>query len=202
MKKIFFLAAAAFAFSLGASAQTVISNNYDSPISSVNPETSKESSFVQGSDINVSYCSDTKFGSLSFMMDAGKSVYWGLDFGADIDGFDSYGTNFLLGVGKRYLFSDMFLLQGKIGLFAGYSSYEATKISHDNHGNTKETTESKSKFNYGANGNIALGIKLWDTKKGNSTFITVGYYITASEFETKDMFKNGSWGIGFTTILN
>lgn len=57
-------------------------------------------------------------------------------------------------------------------------------------------------FTYGANVSICAGLKLWNTKKGNSTFVTVGYYMTAPEFKTDNMGDNGSWGIGFTTIIN
>ena len=109
----------------------------------------------------------------------------GLNFAADIDGFDTYQSILGLGLSKRYQIGDNLLIQGKIGPYAGYGSINE-----------------KDKFIYGANGSISAGVKLWDTKKGNSTFITVGYYIDAYEFETTDMFKNGSWAIGFTTVLN
>lgn len=199
MKKATVMAVIAAALSVSANAQTVITNNYDSPISSVNPQTDNSDSFVMGNDINVSYNSDSKIAGFSFIGNVSNSVYWGLNISADIDGFDTYSSAFQLGVGKRYLIGESFLVQGKIGPYAGYTSYKESQ--YDN-SNGKVTEKDKGKFLYGANAGIAAGIKLWNTKKGNSTFLTVGYYLNAMEFKTVDLFKNGSWGIGFTTIIN
>lgn len=198
MKKIILTAVAAMALFATANAQTVISNNYDSPISSANPQTSNENSFVKGTDINVSYNSDSKIAGISWLTDVSDCVYMGLGAAADIDGFDTMSMNFGLGLGKRYLIGSSFLVQGKIGPYAGWTSYTVQEF--NDKGKTVE--KDKNKFNYGADASIAAGIKLWDTKKGNSTFITVGYYLNSNEFDTKDLFKNGSWGIGFTTVFN
>lgn len=198
MKKSLILVAFAVALSVSANAQTVISNNYESPISSVNPQTSNENSFVKGTDINVSYSSDAKIAGVSWLSDVSDYMYMGLGISADIDGFDTMSMNFGIGIGKRYLIGSSFLVQGKIGPYAGWSSYKEYEFND----NGKSVEKDKNKFNYGADANIAVGIKLWDTKKGNSTFLTVGYYLNSNEFDTKDLFKNGSWGIGFTTVLN
>lgn len=179
------MAVIAFSTCLGMKAQNVITNNYDSPISSVNETKDNSNSFVKGTDFMASYSSKTKILGLTFNNDFNKYLYMGLSVNADIDGFDIYATFFNLGLSKRYQIGNNLLVQGKIGPYIGYGSvYE------------------DDKFYYGANGSVSFGVKLWDTKKGNSTFITLGYYIDAYEFETTDLIKNGSWGIGFTTILN
>lgn len=187
MKKLLVSAAFAIFASLGMNAQTVITNNYESPISALNETKSNDNanSFVKGTDLNVSYSSDAKLLGLTFASDIDDITYMGLSFSADIDGFDTYSSIFNLGLSKRYQIGESLLIQGKIGPYIGYGS-----------------VFEEDKFYYGANGSISAGVKLWDTKKGNSTFITVGYYLDAYEFDTTDMFKNGCWGIGFTTILN
>ena len=187
MKKLLVSASFAIFACLGMNAQTVITNNYESPISSLNETKSNDNanSFVKGTDLNVSYSSEAKLLGLSFASDLNDFLYMSLNFAADIDGFDTYQSIFSLGLSKRYQIGDNLLIQGKIGPYAGYGSINE-----------------KDKFLYGANGSISAGVKLWDTKKGNSTFITVGYYIDAYEFKTTDLFKYGSWGIGFTTVLN
>ncbi|MCI7580691.1 MAG: hypothetical protein MST01_10745 [Prevotella sp.] len=187
MKKLLVSASFAIFACLGMNAQTVITNNYESPISSLNETKSNDNanSFVKGTDLNLSYNGDSKIAGLSFMSDLNDFLYMGLHFAADVDGFDTYQSIFSLGLSKRYQIGESLLIQGKIGPYAGYGSINK-----------------EDKFIYGANANLAVGVKLWETKKGNSTFITVGYYLDAYEFKTTDLFKNGSWGIGFTTVLN
>ena len=96
---------------------------------------------------------------------------------------------------------DSFLIQGMIYPYVGYSSISYEVESYTDKGYKKTETKDDSEIAWGAAANLSIGLKLWDTQKGNSTFLTLGYYISAPELETKNMFDNGSWGIGFTTIL-
>ena len=68
MKKLLVSASFAIFACLGMNAQTVITNNYESPISSLNETKSNDNanSFVKGTDLNVSYSSKAKILGLSF----------------------------------------------------------------------------------------------------------------------------------------
>ena len=87
MKKLLVSAAFAIFASLGMNAQTVITNNYESPISALNETKSNDNanSFVKGTDLNVSYNGDSKIAGLSFMSDLNDFLYMGLHFAADVD---------------------------------------------------------------------------------------------------------------------
>lgn len=198
MKKILIVATIAATLSVTANAQFATTGNQETPEApTVTPVNDYKNSFVKGSDLNVSYSSDAKALGLSFMADLNQYLYMGVGFSADLDGFDSYSSVLYLGVGKRYRIGKYLLVQGKIGPYAGLLGYTAYEYDKKGHKSEKD----KMKFAYGANANIAAGVRLWDTKKGNSVFLTAGYYLDAYEFKTKNLFKNGSWGIGFTTVL-
>lgn len=59
------------------------------------------------------------------------------------------------------------------------------------------STEEKTKFSYGAMGQLMIAVKLFKTKKGKNGYFTGGYRIEAEEFKTKDMFKYGYWTFGY-----
>ena len=122
MKKLLVSASFAIFACLGMNAQTVITNNYESPISSLNETKSNDNanSFVKGTDLNVSYSSEAKLLGLSFASDLNDFLYMSLNFAADIDGFDTYQSILGLGLSKRYQIGDNLLIQGKIGPYAGY----------------------------------------------------------------------------------
>ena len=203
MKKIIFSLVALMTIQLSANAQTVITNNYDSPITSadgtVPSQNVSSTGFRQGSDLGITFNTDQKVYGLTFLSDVSDAVYFGFGYNMGFGDYSSYLGTLQLGVGKRYVIDDTFLIQGKIGAYAGYHSYEYGSYDYDKR---KSSTETKAEFTYGANVSICAGLKLWNTKKGNSTFVTVGYYMTAPEFKTDNMGDNGSWGIGFTTIIN
>ena len=202
MKKLILSLVAMLSIQLSLNAQTIIKNNYDSPITSADGSTPTSTNllngFCKGSDINITANIDQKLFGFSFLTDFSDFAYGGFGIQAGFGDYSSYLGNFSAGLGKRYVFSDAFLLQGKIGAYAGYSSYDYPSFSSSG----KETTETKNEFAYGANANICAGLKLWTTKKGNSTFITVGNYGSAQDSKPKGMMDNGQWGIGFTTIFN
>lgn len=201
MKKYFLSLAALLFAQLGVDAQTVIKNNYDSPISTVDgsqpAESSNSNCFVQGSDIGITFNTDAKVYGVKLLYDVSDLIYTGVGFLLGTGDYSSYSTNFYLGVGKRYLIGKSILLQGKIGGYAGYYSYEQAEYDY---GKNKTTKKDKSEFMYGAEANISAGLKLWTSKKGTSGFITVGYYMSAPKFKTDNMGDNGSWGIGITLV--
>lgn len=159
-----------------------------------------------------SYTRNSKF-FMDFLYQSESKVY-GLNFGTDIGKYllatmmfnsnlkfgsqDISTSSVVIGVGakQRFVFNDMFLLQIEIYPYIGLSYYGQQKIVG------VMEAEDKTEFEYGAIGDIGAGLKLWTTPKGNSTFLTVGYMVSAGRFKTEGMFKYGSLKIGITTILN
>ena len=100
------------------------------------------------------------------------------------------------GVRRRYIFNNTFILQGKIYPYIGLSQSNTPKNLE-----TGQEAEDKTEFTYGASADISVGIKLWNTSKGNSTFLHFGYAIIANEFKTKGIFKSGCIMVGLTTVI-
>ncbi len=98
-------------------------------------------------------------------------------------GDDLFNLTFGYGFGNSYIFDDTFLIKGRLYPYIGFLSY----------GDELE-------FLYGAAGNLDLGLRLWKTAKGNSGFVTFGYNITAPEFDTTGLFKNGYWEVGISVV--
>lgn len=200
MKKFILTSTVLLTSLMNVSGQTVIKNNYDSPITTADgrtpTETTNANGFVQGSDIGLTFNTDQKVYGLNFLYDVSDLVYSGFGFTGGFGDYSSYQCNFYLGIGKRYLIGSSVLLQGKIGGYAGYLSYDQATFDKKGH----ESKETKGEFAYGAEANIAAGLKLWTSSKGTSGFITLGYYMTAPKFKTENMGDNGSWCIGITLI--
>lgn len=195
MKKLF-LMIAVLVFGIGANAQ-VVSTDYNSVITDENPvEAKSEGDVTSYSDINASYSSKTKTLSWNIGQGAANSLlYWKLGFSYCFDDLSSYCGIFGLGIHKRAILNDLFIVQGVLYPYAGMQSY-ATYEYNSSTGNASK--KNKDKFTYGAAANIAAGIKLWTTKKGTRGFLTIGYYVNAFEFETEGMFDNGEWALGIT----
>ncbi|MBQ8191097.1 MAG: hypothetical protein IJZ45_04970 [Bacteroidaceae bacterium] len=170
---------------------------------SVPTNTTPQKTVFKGSDIGVSYNSDSEVVGLSFGNDLGESGYMKYGFNVGFGDIDLYSGTLGIGLKKRYVMNDVFLIQGMIYPYIGYGSTSYKILdSYSNYGTPIYETKTNNDFLYGAAANLSIGLKLWNTKKGNSTFLTLGYYISAPEFKTENMFDNGSWGIGFTTILH
>lgn len=109
----------------------------------------------------------------------------GMDFGFGdvslVNGYLGYGIK------KRFYMNDVFLIQAAVWPYAGFSM-----ITVD------DESESEYDFLYGISAQIEAGIKIFTTKKGNDLYLTIGYNITAPEFETENVVENGTWQIGVT----
>lgn len=145
-------------------------------------------------DYVVSYSSESKIGAFSMGSTVGKYGY--IDLGCSFGFGDISYTDFRfgLGVSKRYIFDSGFMIVGKLYPYISYETYRVTELNEKG----KEENKDKSKVSYGAAGCLAAGIKCWTTKKGNNAYLTIGYYVNAAEFETKDLIKLGSWQFGFS----
>ncbi len=205
MKKLLLSTLFVLSFGFSAGAQTEVSNNNESTTTSTIGVSGSNSGYVsaKGFDISVDYNSDLEVFGFGFIADTGKRGYWGYNYSVGFGDLSSYSFIMPFGWKQRYVFNDVFLVQGKIGPYVGFSNYEKQKYAGvDKWGNAKIEIKDKYEFAYGANASLAVGLKLWTTKKGNSNFLTIGYYISAPKFKTENMFDNGSWGLSFTVIFN
>lgn len=74
------------------------------------------------------------------------------------------------GVRRKLVIADNFLIQGKLYPYIGLSQSNTPKNIE-----IGQEAEDKTEFTYGASADVSVGIKLWNTGKGNSTFLHVGY---------------------------
>lgn len=153
----------------------------------------------EGSSFSFLYQSDAKLYGLQMEMGTNlfcltASIISDLKFG----GKDTSASTAWMGAGvrRKLVIADNFLIQGKLYPYIGLCQSNTPKnIEID------QEAEDKTKFTYGVSADVSVGLKLWNTAKGNSTFLHVGYAIMASEFETKGMFKGGCIMVGLTTII-
>lgn len=200
MKK-FTLIACAMCFALsGVKAQETTENNNNGNTTPSTQVASEKTEF-QGTDLGINIDTDADVYGVSFGGDQDKHGYMTFGMKMGFGDVSIYSFTFGYGLKKRYVMNDSFLIQGMIYPYAGYSLMSYEVVSYTDKGYKKTETKDDSEFAWGAAANLSIGLKLWNTKKGNSTFLTLGYYISAPELETKNLIDNGSWGIGFTTIL-
>lgn len=146
-------------------------------------------------DYTVTINTDSKV--YGFMVGAGMGntpgyFNWGVSFSS---GFSTYSST--LGIGAHCRTdNDQVMFTAAIFPYIGILAYEKSKFNEYTH---VKDTEQKTKFLWGAAANARVGIKLYTTKKGTSGYLTLGYYISAPEFKTEDMFDNGSWCLGLST---
>lgn len=155
--------------------------------------------YGDGSSFSFLYQSDAKLYGLQMELGTNlfcltSSIISDLKFG----GKETSSAMAWLGAGvrRKLVFGDNFLIQGKLYPYIGLSKSITPKNIE-----TGQEAKDETKFTYGASADISLGLKLYNTSKGNSTFLHVGYAIIASGFETKGMFKDGCIMVGLTTIL-
>lgn len=155
--------------------------------------------YGEGSSFSFLYQSDDKLYGLQ--MELGTKLFClttTLISNLKFRGKETSSTTALLGAGvrRKLVFGDNFLIQGKLYPYIGIVGSNTPKNIE-----TDQEAKDKTEFTYGASADISLGLKLWNTSKGNSTFLHVGYDIIASEFKTKGLFKSGCIMVGLTTVL-
>ena len=151
---------------------------------------------------NLSICESTDENIFLFNPDYD---YYGVHFGGQLNkllymGVDMYycfkkhgGGLVSIGGGFGQTFaSKRFWVRGSVYPYIGAQMYYDLK---------KDKT--KEKFTYGAHANLSMGFKLYSSKRkpDKSYYLIGGYMITAYEFKTKGMFKNGMWMIGIASNL-
>ncbi len=182
MKKIF------IALILGLSISSTL--NAQTAQDSISTTQTEEKKYYPGIDIYTQFQEDL-FG-FGAVLPTGK--IWGASMDFDWGKY-SWGSTTQLSIGlglvKRAIFGDSFLLQGRVMPYVGFLG---TSFKDDSMSN-------KDDFAYGARAKADIGFQIYRTKKSNEgLFITFGYRIDAPEFETKNMFENGWWSIGLTVV--
>lgn len=166
----------------------VSSNNTHSTLSNRSVMNGSINYDAEGVDNYFVYQPDAKVYGLDISMDMYKYFFWGMSFYSNLNFKDnqlSGQVNINLGVKKRIIINDNFMLLGKLNPYVGWCS---APYSDD------------TKFTYGAQAMLGAGFKLFETQKGKSVFLSGGYSVAAGEFKTKGMFDYGYWMLGITFV--
>lgn len=164
------------------------SNNTRSTLSNHNVLNGSINYDSEGVDNYFVYQPDAKVYGLDISLDMYKYFFWGMSFYSNLKFKEnqlSGQVNINLGVKKRIIINDNFMLLGKLNPYIGWCS---APYSDD------------TKFTYGAQAMLGAGFKLFETQKGKSVFLSGGYSVAAGEFKTKGMFDYGYWMLGITFV--
>lgn len=144
---------------------------------------------AEGVDNYFVYQPDAKVYGLDVSLDMYKHFFWGMSYYSNLkfkpEKALSFQININLGVKKRIIINDNFMLLGKLNPYIGWCS---APYSDD------------TEFTYGAQAMLGGGIRLFDTSKGKSVFLSGGYSVVAGEFKTQGMFDCGYWMLGITFV--
>lgn len=165
----------------------------------IKPETATTATagdYSHAADYYASWNKDAEILGIGFGGDIGKSGYMEFGYSLGLGDIDWWSSVVGFGLQKRFI-NENFLLQAKAFPYIGLNSFKESKY---NSKTGKITEDDKLEFTYGAAARLEAGLKLWETKKKNRLFLTVGYEISAPEFETENMFDNGDWVIGITLV--
>lgn len=196
MKKRLLTLALGIATCFTLSAQVLV-NSEGEQIKSVLTEEKPAGGYSGAGDFYGSWNKDSEILGIGWGWNSGKSGYWEMGFGYGLGDID--WLSFALGYGLQHrIIGENFLLQIKAFPYIGINNFKEAKYNSET-GKTSE--DDKFEFAYGAQARLEAGIKLYETKKSKERlFLTVGYGISAPEFETKNMFDNGDWYVGLTIV--
>jgi len=166
----------------------VSSNNTHSTLSNRGVMNGNINYDAEGVDNYFVYQPDAKVYGLDISMDMYKYFFWGMSFYSNLKFKENqlFGqVNINLGVKKRIVFEDRFMVSFKLYPYIGGVS---------------PSGDADSDFTYGAAGTVNVGFKLFDTSKGKTVFLSGGYNVMANEFKTKGIFDSGCWMLGITFV--
>ena len=110
-----------------------------------------------------------------------------------------------VGVKQRVIFSNAFLFQIKLYPYVGYGNANEAGEYHSVGKSGYHDHSEKNEFLYGAAADAQIGFKLSGSndsgKTFKSTYLTVGYLVSADKFKTENMFKYGYIMAGLTFIM-
>ena len=178
------------------SAQVLV-NSEGEQIKSVLTEEEPAGGYSGATDYYGSWNKDTEILGLGFGSNLGNSSGY-MEMGFHIGLGDIDWTSYAFGLGLQHrIVGENFLLQIKAFPYIGFNNFKEAKY---NSKTGKMSEDDKFEFAYGAQARLEAGLKLYETKKKNRVFLTVGYGISAPEFETENMFDNGDWYVGITLV--
>ena len=190
MKKIFLSAFMTMAFLFGANAQTVITNDYGSPITGADGQNVSNDDEEETLGIfNLVY-----YGFDGFQ-NYGISDYWlnpnsiGFEFNIRMN-FKKYG-NYNIDLGPNYSFKLWGQDNKKLFLTAAvgpsFRVQDVPEISYDSNGRMKEKSKRKCKFDLFANARLAFNV-------GHFT-LSAGYFLWGAEFKFEKGYKSDGFNV-------
>ena len=196
MKKLFLSAMMASAFLFGANAQTVITNDYGSPITGADGQsTNNDDEEEMLGVINLVY-----YGFDGFQ-NYGLSDYFlnpnsiGYEFNIRMN-FEKYG-NYNVDLGPNYTFklwgqdNKKLLLTAAVG--PSFRMQNVPEISYDSKGRMKEESKTKYKFDLFANARLAFNV-------GHFT-LSAGYFLWGAEFKFEKGYKSDGFNVALGYAL-
>lgn len=190
MKKLFFSAIMATTFLLGANAQTVITNDYGTPITGADGQsiTNDEEEESLGVFNLVYYGFDgfKNYGISDYFINPNGI---GFDFNIRMN-FEKYG-NYNVDLGPNYSFKlwgkDKMKLFLSASVGPSFRIQNVPEISYDSRGNIKEESSTKYKFDMFANARLTFNA-------GHIT-LSAGYFLWAAEFKFEDGYKADGFNV-------
>lgn len=190
MKKIFLSAIMAIAFLMGANAQTVITNDYGSPIRGADGQsvTNDDEEETLGIVNLVYYGFDgfKNYGLSDYFLNPNG---FGVDFNIRMN-FEKYG-NYNVDLGPNYTFklwsSDNMKLLLTASVGPSFRMQDVPEFSYDNRGNVKEESSTKYKFDMYANARLALNVSRFT--------VSAGYFLWAAEFKFSEGYKSDGFNV-------
>lgn len=153
----------------------------------------------KGGDVNFLYQSEGELYGIEAGTNINSYLAWTLGAYSNLK-FDSdeYSLCFTyIGIGAKrcFVFDNSYLFQFRCLPYLGLTSVSIGK-------NVEMGREAldKTDFTYGIMADVSAGLKLWKTKSGSTSFLTIGYKLHSNEFKTKNLLKSGSLMVGITTV--
>lgn len=182
--------------------KTTLANNVPktSPVVSnkIKQEETKNGDY-KGGDVNLLYQSEGELYGIEAGTSINSYLAWTLGAYSNLKfGNDDYSLCFTyIGVGAKrcFLFDNSYLFQFRCLPYLGLTSGSIGKNAEIG----REAFD-KTDFTYGIMADVSAGLKLWTTKSGSTSFLTVGYKLHSNEFRTKKLLKSGSLMVGITTV--
>lgn len=156
--------------------------------------------WVTGAGYHVFFDPDAKNYGLQISQDPVKFVHIAFGISHTFVDHGATGAYLGLGVGAKYLY-DPIMVFANVYPYASLSLIEEITNWEDVFEyNKKPTYKSKTKFSYGAQAELGIGLKVYESGNGKKFLVSGGYCIGAPEFKTDNMFKNGVWFAGITVV--
>lgn len=147
-------------------------------------------------DIYVGYGPKSKLLAYSLGIDVGKYAYF--TYFSNMGLSDANERLYVIGLGPKYRYADKSLMAfGSAYVYGGYGAFEYD--TYDSKGHTK--TKTKRDFAYGLAFDFKLGACINQNKRGERSYLSVGYQMKAGDFKFKKIGKFGIITLSYTMKL-